>query len=127
MPFAEDQHAVEQLAAQGADEPPVAAARTGGGGDRAKLERPLCVRDRSPPGNGDGQWLTPGKSGGSRPDAVALSLITAGQRDAGVFDTSRRACRQLAPEGAGKDPVKFGYPGDRADSSGVRKELGEPF
>ena len=48
MPFAEDQHAVEQLTAQGADEPPVAAARTGGGGDRAKLERSLCVRDRSP-------------------------------------------------------------------------------
>jgi hypothetical protein len=31
-------------------------------------------------------------------DIVALSLITAGQRGTGVLDTSRRACRQLAPE-----------------------------
>jgi hypothetical protein len=56
MPFAEDQHTVEQLIAQGADEPSVAAARTSGGGDRAKLERSLCVRDRSSPDNGDDQW-----------------------------------------------------------------------
>ena len=67
MPFVEDQHAVKQLTAQGADEPPVAAARTGGGGDRAKLERSLCVRDRSSAGDGDGQrpnigqiWLLQG-------------------------------------------------------------------
>ena len=33
-----------------------------------------------------------------KPDAVALSLITAGQRGIGVLDTSHRACRQLAPE-----------------------------
>jgi 3-oxoacyl-[acyl-carrier protein] reductase len=31
-------------------------------------------------------------------DAVALSLITAGQRGTGVLDTSHRAYRQLAPE-----------------------------
>jgi hypothetical protein len=37
MSFAEDQHAVEQFTAQGADEPPVAAALTGGGVDGAKL------------------------------------------------------------------------------------------
>ena len=33
-----------------------------------------------------------------QPDAIALSLITAGQRDADVLDMSGRACRQLAPE-----------------------------
>jgi hypothetical protein len=27
-----------------------------------------------------------------------MSLITAGQRDTGVLDTTRRASRQLAPE-----------------------------
>jgi hypothetical protein len=54
----------------------MAAARTGGGGDRAKLERSLGVRDRSPPGNGDAQ----------RPNAAypavhnVLRRITAGQR-----------------------------------------------
>jgi hypothetical protein len=80
MPFAEDQHAVEQLTAQGADEPPVAAARTGGGGDRAKLERSLCVRDRSPPGNGDGRWPNLPLPGCPRPDAIASRRITAGQR-----------------------------------------------
>ncbi len=31
-------------------------------------------------------------------DAVALSLITAGQRGTDVLDTSHRAYRQLAPE-----------------------------
>jgi hypothetical protein len=55
---------------------PTAAARTGGGGDRAKPERSLGVRDRSPLGNGDGQ----------RPDTAyptvhnELRRITAGQR-----------------------------------------------
>jgi len=44
----------------------MAAARTGEGGDRAKLERSLGVRDRSPPGNGDGQRPNPGISGCSR-------------------------------------------------------------
>ena len=34
-----------------------------------------------------------------QPGAVALSLITAGRKAAGVLDTSRRVCRQLAPEG----------------------------
>ncbi len=76
----------------------MAAARTGGGGDRAKLERSLGVRDRSPPGNGDGRWPKPGTSGCSQPDTVALSLIAAGQTDAAVIDTSYHACRQLASE-----------------------------
>jgi hypothetical protein len=49
-------------------------------------------------GNGDGQWPKPGTLGCSQPGAVALSLITAGQRDADVLATSRRACRQLTPE-----------------------------
>ena len=58
-------------------------------------------------GNGDGQRPTASISGGSRSDAVALSLITAGQRDAGAFDTSRRACRKLARERPGKDPISL--------------------
>jgi hypothetical protein len=46
-------------------------------------------------------WATETASGRSRKyqaGAVALSLITAGRKAAGVLDTSRRACRQLAPE-----------------------------
>ena len=39
-----------------------------------------------------------GTSGSPKPDTVALSLITAGQRGTGVLDTSHRARRQLAPE-----------------------------
>jgi hypothetical protein len=48
--------------------------------------------------HGDGEWPKPGMSGCSQPDAIAFSLITAGQRDADVLDTSGRACRQLASE-----------------------------
>ena len=46
--------------------PPMAAARTGGGGNRAEPERSLGVHDRSPPGNGDGQRPNPGTSGRSQ-------------------------------------------------------------
>jgi hypothetical protein len=45
-------------------------------------------------GHGDGQRPEPGTSRCSRLDAVALSLITAGQRDAAISDPSRRAWRQ---------------------------------
>jgi hypothetical protein len=50
------------------------------------------------PGNGDGQWPKPGNPAVPSLAPSVLSLITAGQRDADVFDTSRCACRKLAPE-----------------------------
>ena len=54
---------------------------------------------RSTPGNGDGQWPKPRRSGCSQPAAVALNLITAGQRDADVLVTSCCTCGRLTPEG----------------------------
>ena len=69
-----------------------------------RLVHPDRICRHHSPGNGDGQWPKLGISGCSQPGAVAFEPDYAGQRDAGVLDSSRGAAVSWRRKDAGKTP-----------------------